>query len=178
MANLLPKKEQNALKREYSLRRFDVILFLVCVVLAVSLILLFPSYILSKVRATNVSAELEIVKKATNAANPTDDLTLRLREAKEKAVTLQVFEKNLSVYDLIHTFETKSPSIKLKDISYTRGIDDVLITIQGRAGDRESLTTFQKQIKAYPNFSRVDLPISNFAKDKDIDFTMKITVKK
>lgn len=178
MANLLPKKEQDSLKKDYSLRRLDVTLFLVCIILAISLVLIFPSYILSKVRATNASLDLETVKKATNAANPSDDLTRSLREAKEKAVSLGISQKTTSVYDLVHTFESKSSAIKIQDIAYVRGADDTTIVIRGRADDRESLTALQKQLNANPNFSRVDLPISNFAKDKNIDFSMNITVKK
>lgn len=178
MPNLIPKKEQGALKKEYSFRRLSVIFFLICIILAVSLVLLFPSYILSKVRATNIALDLESVKKATSAANSNDELTTSLRQAKEKAVTLQVSDKNLTVYDLIHSFENKSAAIKLKDISYIRNADNVSLVIQGRATDREGLIEFEKQLKSNPNFLSVDLPISNFAKEKDIDFTMNIAVKK
>lgn len=178
MSNLLPKNEQAKFNKEYSLRRLSIIFFILSIVLIISFILLFPSYLLSRVRETTVSLDLESIKKVTNAANPNDDITNRLRDAKDKARALQITEKKLPVYDIFHSFQNKPRAIKLKDISYGKVGEDIVVSIQGRADTRESLTEFERQLKENPNFSGVNLPISNFAKEKNIDFSMNIVVKK
>ena len=177
MSNLLPQKQQKTLKAAYNVRRFGVIFSLLCVILLVSLVLLFPSYLLSKVRATGVSMDLETFKKTSNTENQNGDLEVRLRDAKDKARALQISEKNPSVYELFRIFENKSRSIKIKEVSYLKGLQETTIAIQGRAASRESLTEFEKQLRSNVNFSGIDLPISNFAKEKDIDFTIDIKVK-
>lgn len=178
MSNLLPKNEQKNLNTEYSLRHISVVFFVISIILIVSFILLFPSYLLSRVRETSVSLDLESIKEITNAANPNDDITIRLRDAKDKARSLQIAEKTQSVYEIFHGFENKSKAITLKEISYGKVGEDITVAIQGRADNRESLTEFERQLKSNTAFASVNLPISNFAKEKNIDFAMNIVLKK
>jgi hypothetical protein len=46
--------------------------------------------------------------------------------------------------------------------------------ISGKAGDRDGLITFTDSLKTVSEFSDVNLPISNLAKSKNINFDLKI----
>jgi hypothetical protein len=43
---------------------------------------------------------------------------------------------------------------------------------------RESIVAFTDNLKKIDSFSKVDLPISNLAKDKNIDFSISINIEK
>ena len=46
------------------------------------------------------------------------------------------------------------------------------------AKDREVLRGFVKALEEEPYFERVEIPVSNFVKDRDIEFSLEIGVKK
>jgi len=178
MFNLLPQKEQRAVKTEYSLRRFTIILFLLCALAIISIVLLFPSYLLSRVRESDISSRLENAKQVINKNYPKEDLPAGLILTKSKIQALNVSPKNVSVYDLFRIFEDKTAAIKVTELSFIhRTKEEAKIALKGRAMSRESLTEFEKKLRGRPDFVSIDLPISNFAKETNIDFSMNIVVK-
>jgi hypothetical protein len=50
------------------------------------------------------------------------------------------------------------------------------VSITGTATDRQALATFRDQMLAHPLITEVDLPISNLASDKDILFSLSVTM--
>lgn len=177
MSNLLPKREQTLLKKEYSLRRIIVLLFLFSAVLGISFVLLFPSYILSRVNKTEAAIRLQAAQR-TMQTKSGDDISASVRDAKDKARALQISQKMHSVYDLVRLFEKKSEEIKINEMYYNRSEEGVVtLAIKGKAGTRESLTAFRRQLEAQPEFLSINLPISNFAKDRNIEFSVDIVVK-
>ena len=52
------------------------------------------------------------------------------------------------------------------------------IVIRGVAPTRLSLTTFRDAIESHEMFETAELPLSNLAKDSDIEFTITITAQK
>ncbi len=167
-----------AIRKEYSLRRLTVIFFFISLVAAVSLVLLLSSYLLSRVREKGTVLRLEASKAVVNKNTPGEDLATVILTARTNADILDVSRKNVSVYDLFRVFEDKNSAIRIDDLFYTaRGKDEIKITVRGTARDRESLIEFEKKLESQKSFSSVDLPISNLAKEKDIDFTIGIVMK-
>ena len=70
----------------------------------------------------------------------------------------------------------KMPDIKLTEITYDKSVDGVKnIKVKGFALNRERLLLFRQSLENNPTFSKVDLPISNFVKEKNISFNLNLT---
>lgn len=178
MINIVPEQQKEVLKKEYEYRRAVVFCGLVIFILMVSLILLIPSYFLTNIRAKEVSVELEKSKQALNEELPPEDVMKELAVAVHHANDLKPFTKPVSVYDLMRIFESKPAAITITQIAFTdRTSGQPQISLSGRAQDRESLTAFGRALESRVEFARVDLPVSNFAKESNIDFSMNITTK-
>lgn len=175
MTNLLPQPEQMAIKKEYKYRRAVVaVLMFVCAV-AVSAGFLLPSLILSNIKLKTIGSEAEKARIANEQKVKNSASAVTLKETESKLALLSaagVGGSVVSVVDLIT--KDKSPNIRIKDISYEGG-ESGKIVISGLSKDRESLTNFLHQMQAISIFKLVDLPVSNFAKDKDISFSMQIS---
>ncbi|NIR48449.1 PilN domain-containing protein, partial [candidate division KSB1 bacterium] len=56
-----------------------------------------------------------------------------------------------------------------------KGADGVRVSINGTARDRAALSAFARELENEPRFANIDLPISNFVKETDIDFSLTLT---
>lgn len=179
MLNLLPQEQKIGLEREYKTRRLLAWTTILLVILAISLLLLVPSYILSQTKTAEVKGQLEHTKNILDAELQPNDLTNDLTEAARNARDMMPFTPKESVYSLIKLFESKPASIKITNITYLekKGDDPTTMTLAGIAADRESLKAFGRLMEARAEFSKVDLPVSNFAKERNIDFNITIIVK-
>lgn len=178
MLNLLPSQQKIAIQKEYSARRYIVAFGFVISVLAISLALLSPSYFSTRTRAKIAGDELKFVKQAIDAELPSAELVSELSAAVKHAEALKPLAKPVSVYELVRIFEGKPKTIKISDISFSDQTGDrPVFTLRGMAQDRESLTAFGRTLESRVEFESVDLPISNFVKERDIDFSMTIALK-
>ena len=160
------------------MRRIVVCLWLAGFALIISILLLLPSYFLSQVRANEARAELERSKHVLDTEVQPEDVTKEITAALRNANDLKPFTQPLSVYQLVRVFENKPTGIKITNISFTNGApEQSKIIVEGKAPNRESLTTFGDLVEGRAEFASVELPVSNFVKEKDIDFSMTITVK-
>jgi hypothetical protein len=178
MLNLLPQEQKNLLKKEYSNRRIVVWLGLIMCVLVISLILLAPSYFLTRMKAEQVRTELENTKRSLDAEMPPAEIVAELEAAVRHAEALKPLVKQQSLYELLQIFESKPNTIRITGLSFRGGTNGKsIIELKGKAVDRESLTGFGRALEGRAEFETVDLPVSNFVKEKDIEFSMIVTLK-
>lgn len=182
--NLLPEQEKKIIQKEYALRRVVVWCGLVVGVLTISLILLVPSYVLSRLKASDVQSELDTSKRTLESQLLPADVTKAVASAAHDADALKPFADPLSAYNIIRIFETKPASIRIYQINFSNlGTDQAgaalkpSLEVYGKAVDRESLTSFGKSLEQRSEFASVDIPVSNFVRETNIDFTMTITLK-
>jgi len=178
MLNILPKEQKNVLKKEYQLRRIVVWLGLVFVSLAVSLVLILPSYLVYRIKARDVRTELERSRKLLEADFQSGDVAGETTRAIKNTEELKPFTAKTSVYSLLKIFESKPNTVRISEISFlSQGVEASKLLVRGIAADRESLTSFARALESRPEFGSIDLPVSNFAKERSIDFSMTITIK-
>jgi hypothetical protein len=69
------------------------------------------------------------------------------------------------------------PDIKITQILYDNTVakGDKKVNIQGTAPSRERLLIFRQALEGNPAFKKVDLPISNFVKGSNIQFSLSLT---
>lgn len=177
MINLIPQSAKKQIVLEYWLRVITVWLLLFSITAAIGTALMFPVYILIK-------SQTDVYRESANAAvqkiavfeNVSEDLIRSSQQA--KMVLDRKNEQPLSKY--IKLFGTlENASLELSGISVTRGATGVdNVQIAGTAVDRKALADFRDQLLALEEVEKVDFPIANLAKDKDISFNMVVTLKK
>ncbi len=175
MFKLLTEEERRKVAHEYAVHRAIVILLALIGVFVVGIIGLLPSYVLSKARENEALERARIVSSAT--------------EREENALLQAWLEKtNLKLQILSPTRDTERPSDFIKKIldqrvagivitgfSWMKVEDKITLSASGVAASRQSLITFENRINSSKYFSEVVLPISNLAKDRDIDFQIKFS---
>ncbi len=177
MINLIPQSAKKQIVIEYWLRVVTVWLLLFSITATIGTALMFPVYIL-------VKTQTDVYRESANAAvqkiavyeNVSEDLVRSSQQA--KMVLDNKNQPYLSQYiKLFSTLETSS--LELSGISITRGVTGVdSIQVAGTAIDRKALADFRDRLLALEQVEKVDFPISNLAKDKDISFNMVVTLKK
>lgn len=177
--NILPQEEKKFIHREYWLRFFTVLLNLITVLAVVASLLLFPSYFLSKTKENLVESRLEIF----NMENPdlvddnidkiTKDINSKLLMLDKSKVSYQVSDKVLG-----SILSSRTNGIKFSQILFNKKSEKAdTLEVHGVASDRDSLRNFKTVLDSNPNFSEVNLPISDFLEKSDLTFTISITMK-
>lgn len=175
MINLIPAKAKKAVLTEYWVRVVSVWVIIWSIVTFVCASILLPVYVLigSQISALEVSAS-EASQKVSGYENVSATLVDASQHAK---FALDEFSRPV-FSDYITLFEEiQGSSIQLNNISLLRnaeGIEPILLV--GVALDREALASFRDRLLAEEVITSVDLPISNLARDKDIPFTITVTL--
>lgn len=184
MLNLLQKKDQKKIYQEYRLRRVVVSLALLTFVGIFLLVLLLSALVLSVARKDEAVRSLTALQE--KSSQDTKGVESSLAVANERLLALQK-EKTVSAHDTFVSIVNDTPTgVRLTGFAYQYQTDaktkdstkqQLQVTVSGRSVDRDSLRTFVKDLEAADIFDNVTLPVSNFAKDKDIDFILNLLVK-
>ena len=178
LTNLLPGHNRKAFRQEYFVRLATVAtLSLVGVVIAQAVFLL-PSYLYERELISERTAELQ--RLSASAA------TAQEQEAQSERTTLQAKANFLTGLPKTPTASTvlravlavQRTGITLTGITFgTAGASAGGRTMQlnGIADTREHLRSYDTSLGALPFVSSADLPISDYAKDSAIPFTITLT---
>jgi hypothetical protein len=176
MINLIPPQAKKSLMIEYWVRVASTWLILWSITLIVSTIILLPTYVLigTQVSVYKTSAEEASLKVASYK-----DVSRSLVNASQRARIL-VDESGLAdISEFITLIEgLQGSEVELSQINLNRienGFDPMIVS--GTATDRQALASFRDRLLAEEKISSVDLPISNLARDKDIQFTITVNLK-
>jgi hypothetical protein len=176
---LLPEKELRTLKREYRIRlTIFVIYFLACSVF-VGICALLPSYIYS------YSQEKELLVKLASLQEDREKngSVLAINELAEDAKIIKKLKDhgtNIVYTDIVSQIIGHKPSgltlsyidIKSDNVSATTSN----VVLQGTAGNREQLIKFRDNLEFDQDISKVELPISDLAKNKNIPYVIKAVI--
>jgi type IV pilus assembly protein PilM len=180
--NILPYEEKKILRKEYWMRFFTLVFDFISIAGIIASLLLFPSYFLSKSKENLVESNLV----AFNNENPdlttnnvdkiTGDIDSKLEKLNKAEASYQVNDKVL--YSIL---SSRTSGITFSQILFNKKIGKEAgapsLEIYGIAKDRDSLRNFKMALDGNPNFSKIDLPISNFLEKTNLSFTISITMK-
>lgn len=173
--SFLPVQDQKALKKRYRLHATIVALFMLSVVGIVGVGSLAPAYIRVAFEEMTQTASLKsssIDSENLNAAEMVEELRGDASAARE---LLEMSSRELSstlIKDAISArASVRVLSIAISDISTTTAT----MVIQGIAPTRESLVSFKTRLEGFAAGNKVELPISELAKSKDIPFSLRFT---
>lgn len=175
MFNLLPPDEKKNIHSIYTLRRIDFVLLAFFATGVAANLLLFPSFLLTQIKHSEVKEEISFRQTSLQEKN-TGELSTAIDKAKEEIEVLSTLTKDApTVYELFSKIVArKSEEIKITGILYGGEKNTHEIVVNGIAQNRDALLRFAENVKRELVFSNVSLPVSNFAKNKDIDFSFSI----
>ncbi|MEK7461622.1 MAG: hypothetical protein AAB586_00940 [Patescibacteria group bacterium] len=175
MFQLLTVEEKRKVEREYAIRRSVVMLCAFTSILVVGMAGLFPSYVLSRIRYNEA---LERTKAVNSTQQRNDDLSLQiwLKETNRKLQLLSPALDTDRPLGLINkVLDQRDVGIAITGFSLIKTKDKIAVSINGVAANRQSLIAFENRLRSSGDFAEVVSPISNLAKDRDIDFQIKFS---
>ncbi len=177
LTNLLPKEKTRAFRREYFMRLGTVAVVLaICVVVAHGL-LLFPSYLFLSGEVASHTSELSALT-ASLGAQDEQQVSARIASLAEDTEQLARLETVPSASAAFRAMLAVPRSgILLTGISFSppKQKDDGRMMISGSATTRTALQSFKEELASLPFVTSADLPISSFAKESDIPFSITVT---
>lgn len=119
----------------------------------------------------NITNKIMSSKDSTSIASIISDTNTKLNIISK----IMLYPKVLPLVDII--LSNKISTIRINQMSYTSGKESsATINLGGISDTRDSLVLFVKKLEASKAFKEVNLPVSNFAKNKDIDFSISMTI--
>ncbi len=176
MLHLLTDEYKKKVEREYAYRVFSVISVGVILLCALGLILISPSYF--KISSTHSKLVTERERYAEKIKLRQDDNAVDgIKNVQNSIAVLKSNIQTYSVRDVILGLVIKKQKgISISRFSYSNSKDIPTVDISGKAESRSSLMSFSEELKKNPSFSGVTIPLSSFARERDIDFSLKLSV--
>lgn len=178
LTNLLPLERQNALARDYFMRLGVVAVVCITILALVSMVLLVPTYVFLTGSARAKEAHLATIESTLSGANEVS-LSARLATLNRNATTLSALAHLPSASAVIRSVLVLSrPGITLSGFVYTpaEGTKLGTLALSGTALTRDALRSYQLMLQGASFARSADLPVSAYAKDSDIMFTISVTL--
>lgn len=178
MFKLVTETERKSIRREYRLRRFGVVLAALTVLSVVGVVGLSPSYILSNLRHTEALEQMRVLKNL-EAGDEEAAFRGRLSEANKRLRLLSSRMETAKPSTFVEkVIGEKEESISLTTFSFRADSESkVELMIGGLASNRQALVAFRDRLGELEAFGEITLPISDLAKDRDINFQIKLSPK-
>jgi len=178
LTDLLPPERRSALFREYLMRLGVVIIWFVTTLTLVSMVLLLPTYVFLSGSIRAKEAHLANIESTLSSTNEVA-LSARLTALSTNADALIALAHVSSASEIIRSVLALSrPGITLSGFNYTpaEGKTPGTVAVSGTAATRAALRSYQLELSAAKAILSADLPVSAYAKDVDIDFTIIVTL--
>jgi len=176
LTNLLPPERLRALRGLYFLRLATVAAVLLSGVALVHGVLLFPSYLYLHQQTREREASLAALS-ARLAGSEEQEVSARVAALTQDATHLARLASTPTASAAISAvLEIPRSGIRLTGFTFAPVKDQaVAMTVSGVASSRESLRAYESALAAEPYVSSANLPISAYAKEAEIPFTISLT---
>lgn len=177
--NLLPVDRQRLVSRDYWLRVGTMLALLLTLLVVAAAVLLLPTYFYLSNSVGAKAARLASMEAALSSAEEAE-LSARLSVLASDTAALRSLESapeaSATLRALIAVHRT---GITLSNISYAvlpgAGTSGTL-AVTGAAATREALRAYQLALAGAPFSRGAGLPVSAYAKDANIPFTITVTL--
>lgn len=172
MFNLLSPEEKKRIRQVYILRFAVVTAIFSLLILLILISLLAPAFYLARSRRVDL-AFTEFLIKGSPVFKEGEHLTALFASSRETLSFINSHNSQRPAADVISRIVGKAPqTIRITGIRFSRSDGDEIFVVSGVASDRDSLLVFNKALSAAGIFKTVELPISNFTKEANIDFSI------
>lgn len=176
--NLLPVERQRALSREYFLRLCVVVIAAMTTLVVIAGLLLVPTYVLLTQNAAAKQTSLAHIESVLSAADE-KDISSRLAALSNDAAALAALGKTSSVSSVLRPLlAVEHPGVILSGFAYAPVTQNApkTVLISGVAATRNALRSYQLALQKAPFVAAARLPVSAYAKDADIIFSITVTL--
>lgn len=184
MINLIPNQEKKKKVKDFYFRLAVVFISMLGFCVIVGIVAILPSYFLSTIEKNLASAEL-LTQKNQPQTELDQDLAVEVNELSRKLTTIDdaqknrylVSEKIVRAVTLEKMSDIKLTKIIFEDTEFGDPAGDGAgkkVTVLGMAPSRERLHLFRQALEDSAAFGQVDLPISNFVKGSNIEFSLSL----
>lgn len=178
LTNLLLLGRQQALSRDYVIRLGVVVAVLAIMLVLSAAILLVPTYVLLSGNAYTKKMELT---KIESSLSSTDEVAFSTRLAAlsaNVATLVSLSDVPSASATLRGVLALSRPGIALSGLSFTPSTDKSsgLVVVSGLSATRDALRSYQLTLQGASFVRSAALPVSAYAKDTDIPFTITITL--
>lgn len=175
--NLLPNDRERMMRRGYRLRLATVVVLVLAGVIVIHTALLAPSYFYVRQQVAARAAALAAVDTRL-MGNEEQEVSARIAILKSQAASLIALkDQTAGTTALRAVLAAPHAGVRLTGFTYTGAKDgqEPRLAISGIADTREALRTYVATLAALPFIERADLPISAYAKERDIGFLVTLT---
>jgi hypothetical protein len=177
MINLIPLAAKRSVRIEYWVRVLSVWLILWSIALFAAASILLPTYMLVGLQVSSYEATaVEASEEVASYENVSGALAQASQEAR---IVLDEEAKPLFSEFLLLFERLQGEGVQVTKTMLDRDEKGIgLIALEGIAADRQALASFRDRLLEQESITAVDLPISNLARDKDITFSITVTLVK
>jgi hypothetical protein len=175
--NILPHNEKEGLRKGYKRRVIIASLRAGFALFIVGTLLISPVYIIAHSKLNEINH-----KKVVNSrvSKNEDDVAGAPKLLNEKASIVMQFANSASLSERINALDRIQKSgISIKRVAYDgskKAQSLANIILSGSASNRETLKSFEQEIRKLDFVESTSIPVSDFAKDKDLFFNMTINI--
>jgi len=172
---LLPENEKKHIRREYRIRAAIVLCFTLALAGLLGMASIFPAFLrASLTRRANESAAATLKKQRTDSG--LSSIKNTVIQSQKMLDTLVTLSHSLKTSLIIENLILLRDRLALSSISVSAVSNTSLsILLQGIAPTREDLISFKQRVETKIPGSNVNLPASELARIKDVQFTVQIT---
>ncbi len=179
---LLPEEEMKSLKREYHTRLFIFTLFFISLAIILGILSLIPAFVIAYTDEKSALNRIEEIRKNRDTKE-IESIKKELQKTTEYIKKIDSAENNIKYSEIIpQIINDKNANIQITSLSFIRSDKNATSTnplvLQGIAKSRDSLLKFKSELEKNSLISSVELPVSDLARSKDIDFSIKISLIK
>lgn len=174
MDNLLPEEEKKLIRREFKFRIMGVFLLLCFTIEIFGLAFLLPAYIYSSTRESLAKVKKESLGKLKDE----DEKTFtELKKLQGRIVFLMPSEHISFSRSVGKALSHVDNNVRLQSIKLdVKDSENHTLIVKGRADSRQALLDFSSALKHEQDVESVDIPVSSFADNSNIDFTATISI--
>lgn len=179
LTNLLPEARKELIVREYRFRLGVVAALLLSLLVGVAAILLVPTYIFLVANTNAKETRLTDIKASLSSGEEVA-LSKRLSTLSSNASSLISLSKTSSVSVLLRSvLAVPRTGITLSGFTHTAATGKLngALTLSGIAATRDVLRNYQLALQNESFVSSAELPVSVYAQDSNIAFTITISLK-
>jgi cytoskeletal protein RodZ len=176
LINLLPSSKRKFFRREYFIRVSTVALLLLAFVVALSGVFLLPTYIFLNQEVSSENFQLQRLSKSQTTQEQQEQAESTALQSEATQLSKDGSAPTASA--LIQTLlAVPHAGIAILGFVYTpaTGSQKGTMAITGVASTRETLRNYDESLSSLPFVSNADLPISDYASESNINFTITLT---
>lgn len=178
LTNLLPRSAVRAVRRGYFVRLISIVIGLTIIALIVHGALLVPAYLYAHGEVVREQTELDRISASSSTAEQ-HSIQTHLNSVKGDIAYLgRLGSVPAASSALRAVVAVPHAGIKITGFTYTAPSgtsQSAQMAITGTANTRDQLRQYVQELGKLPYVTNADLPISAYAKDSNIPFTVTLT---